>query len=105
MRATRLLFISTLVLTISAVAARRSVDVTITDGRFTPATAGISVGDTVIWTNDSDHDHTVEADDGSFDSGKIKAGRTFEHRFTKAGTYAYSCALHPREKGKIIVRK
>ncbi len=105
MRILRLLLVSSLPLLISAAAPKAHTDVTITDGRFTPASVSIAVGDTVVWTNDSDHDHTVEADDGSFDSGKIKAGKTFEHKFTKAGTYAYSCSLHPREKGKVIVKK
>jgi plastocyanin len=45
----------------------------------------------------------VDAEDGSFSSGTIKSGKTFSHTFKKAGKYAYSCHLHPRMKGVIVV--
>jgi plastocyanin len=77
--------------------------ISIAGGKFTPATLNITVGDTVQWSNDDDQDHTIEADDGSFASAKLKGGATFDHKFTKAGTYAYHCKLHPREKGKVTV--
>ena len=80
-------------------------DISIKDGKFNPAAVNIVVNDSVEWTNDDNRDHRIVADDGSFDSGKIKPGETFTFKFAKAGTFSYACALHPREKGKIVVKK
>jgi plastocyanin len=78
--------------------------VSIAGGRFVPANISASVGDTVQWSNADDKDHWIEADQGAFASGKIKPGGSFGVRFVRAGTYAYHCKLHPREKGIITVR-
>jgi plastocyanin len=80
-------------------------DVSIKNGAFSPATAAIAPNDSVEWSNDDQRDHRITADDGSFDSGKLKPGDSFSKKFTKAGTWGYSCALHPREKGKVVVKK
>ena len=80
-------------------------DVSIKDGKFNPAAVNVGVNDSVEWSNDYNRDHRIVADDGSFDSGKLKPGETFNHKFAAAGTFSYSCALHPREKGKVIVKK
>lgn len=70
---------------------------------FNPPTLTVKVGDTVRWTNDDDRDHTVVAADGSFKSGNLRSGERFEHRFDKAGRFAYACSYHPRMKGIVIV--
>jgi len=72
--------------------------------KFTPATVTIKVGDTVEWTNADQRDHTVVAADGSFSSGNIGHGTAFSFVFKKAGKFEYSCGLHPRMKGQIIVK-
>lgn len=61
---------------------------------FSPATMTIAAGDTVTWTNNSSLQHTVTADDGSFDSGTINMGGTYSHTFTAPGTYRYYCRFH-----------
>jgi plastocyanin len=61
---------------------------------FTPAQLTVKVGTTVVWTSEDNAPHTVSADDGSFDSGNMKKGDTFEFTFTKAGNYPYYCAYH-----------
>ncbi len=33
--------------------------------------------------------------DGTFDSGSIATGKTFEFTFDQAGTYTYFCHIHP----------
>jgi predicted lipoprotein with Yx(FWY)xxD motif/plastocyanin len=63
----------------------------------------VSVGTTVIWTNEDDAAHTVTANDGSFDSGDIAKGETFSFKFEKAGTFDYTCTIHPNMKGQVIV--
>ena len=50
----------------------------------------VEVGDTISWTNDHTDDHSVRADDGSFDSGTLTAGSTFSHTFADEGTFTYS---------------
>ena|SRR5688572_22837010 len=74
------------------------------DKKYEPGTLKIKVGETVVWENVDDHDHTVIADDKSFKSGNISPGDTFEFTFKKAGTYKYSCKYHPRMKGTIVVQ-
>ncbi len=71
---------------------------------FSPARLSIKAGDTVTWTNNDDRDHDIAAADGSFDSGNLKSGQTFSHAFPTPGTYPYTCTLHPREKGVIVVK-
>jgi len=78
-------------------------DVSIKARAYTPDTLRIKKGQSVTWKNNDNIDHTVDAEDGSFSSGTIKSGKTFTHTFKKAGKYAYSCHLHPRMKGTIVV--
>ncbi|HSV16312.1 MAG TPA: cupredoxin family copper-binding protein [Tepidisphaeraceae bacterium] len=78
-------------------------NVTIQDMSFSPTSVHAKVGDTVIWTNADDQDHTVIAADGSFNSGDIGSGRSFQHKFTRAGTFGYYCKYHPRMKGNVVV--
>ena len=80
------------------------VEVTIKDGKFTPAAINIAVGDTVQWTNMENVDHQVVADDGSFNSGRLKQGDKYARIFSAAGKISFSCSLHPREKGTITVK-
>ena len=90
-----------------AVAAERprpSIVITIRGGTFTPAKVTLRTGDTVVWTNGDDRDHTVSAAGGAFDSGNIRPGGTFAWRATKPGEFAYGCLLHPRMRGVISVQ-
>ena len=38
----------------------------IKDKKYSPAKLTIKAGDTVVWTNRDDSDHSIVADDGSF---------------------------------------
>src|SRR2546430_13943093 len=77
--------------------------VTIKGMQFSPATVTIKVGQTVIWANADDRDHTVIAADGSFKSGNLPAGASYSFTFSKKGKFAYGCSYHPRMKGVIMV--
>ena len=70
---------------------------------FIPAINTITVGSTVIWTNEGGIAHTV-TDNGVFDSGKLLPGATFQFTFTKRGTYHYICTYHSYMVGTIIVQ-
>jgi plastocyanin len=71
---------------------------------FNPQTVTIKVGETVTWTNQDSHNHTVVADDGAFQSNDLANGATFSFTFDKAGTYAYHCSIHPTMTGTVTVQ-
>jgi plastocyanin len=86
------------------------VAVSLTDFQFNPANITLSKGSTVQWTNDDSAGHDVTKAGGAgpdFKSGAaggLATGDTFEHTFDTTGEIDYVCTVHPRMKGKIIVR-
>ena len=78
--------------------------VTIKSNKYSPASLTINAGDSVVWKNDDDKDHTVIADDKSFKSDNVSSGDDYTFTFKKAGTFKYGCKYHPREKGTITVQ-
>ncbi len=73
--------------------------VSVQDDQFVPKEVNINPGDTVKWVlmGSATVGHTVTANDGSFDSGKVftQAGATFQHTFTQSGvTTLYHCQTH-----------
>jgi plastocyanin len=77
--------------------------VVIADFRFVRDTTTVSAGTTVTWENADAAGHTVTASDGSFDSGRLEPGDTFEHTFDEPGEYAYFCSIHPSMTAKVVV--
>jgi plastocyanin len=78
--------------------------VTIQNFAFNPVTITISRGQTVTWTNMDNVPHTVTSTTGVFDSGSISSGQTFSYTFNNAGTFEYSCTIHPSiPHGTVIV--
>jgi plastocyanin len=84
------------------------------DKSFSPNVINIKIGDTVTWTNYDVMPHTVTAGTGlsdpnkgkGFDSGlstPLMPGKTFSHRFTRAGEFPYFCQLHPAMGGTVTV--
>jgi plastocyanin len=71
---------------------------------FQPAAITVNAGDTVVWTNKDAFPHTATAQDKSFDSGEIAAGKAWKLVAKKKGTFAYVCTYHPTMKGTLIVR-
>jgi plastocyanin len=78
-------------------------DVSILFGSVTPVNVDVVAGATVHWSNDSIRNHTITADDGSFDSGTVGPSGHFERMFDTTGTYAYHCRLHPYIRGTVEV--
>ena len=70
---------------------------------FDPAQLSVAPGDVVEWKNEDIFSHTVTADDGSFDSGLIDPGKSWQLRVERAGTYAYHCRPHPNMTGELRV--
>ena len=76
----------------------------LTRWNYDPATVTVPPGGTVVWLNKGKEDHSVTADDRSFDSGLKKSGATFSRVFPRSGTYTYHCQPHPWMKGLVEVR-
>jgi plastocyanin len=79
----------------------RSVD--IGDTFFDPPDVAIEPGSTITWTNNGALPHTVTADDGSFDSGRLNPGDSYTVAFDGQGTVTYHCAIHPEMRGSVTV--
>jgi plastocyanin len=62
------------------------------DGYFDPADITVPSGTTVVWTNEGEKPHTVTAHDGSFASGTLYPGESYQVTFYEPGTYTYQCS-------------
>ncbi|MBW8798825.1 MAG: cupredoxin family copper-binding protein [Streptomyces sp.] len=64
---------------------------------FAPATLKVPVGTTVTWTNQDTEAHTVTSTGpgGPLRSAALGTRATYRYTFTKPGTYAYLCTIHP----------
>lgn len=75
----------------------------LTNWHFDPAEVTVPAGATVTWVNKGKEEHTVTADDKSFDSGMKRSGASFQRAFPKPGRYTYYCVPHPWMKGAVRV--
>ena len=64
------------------------------DDLFSPPVVRIDVGETVEWSMDGRSPHTVQSDDGSWDSGDLQPGDGFDHTFAEPGAFPYHCEYH-----------
>jgi plastocyanin len=81
--------------------------ITIQNFAFAPASLTVAAGSTITVTNKDSVTHTVTASDAqkSFDTGDIAGGSTVTFKApAKAGTYAYSCTIHPYMHGTLTVQ-
>jgi plastocyanin len=88
----------------SSRAAMANATVKVSSFKFEPKVLTVVAGTTVVWMNEGGR-HTVEADDGSFKSETLADGKTFEHTFSKPGSYAYHCSFHGESGGKDMAGK
>jgi plastocyanin len=81
------------------------VEVKIDNFAFTPTELTVAAGTTVEWVNRDDIPHVVVSDDKkTFKSKALDTDDRFSYTFTKPGTYAYFCSVHPKMTGKVIVQ-
>lgn len=73
-----------------------------TGSTFQPATLEVSVGDTVTFFNEDSVPHQVEIDGATLETQG--GGDSVTWTATAAGTYPYSCTIHPSMTGEIIVK-
>ncbi|MFC3573122.1 plastocyanin/azurin family copper-binding protein [Streptomyces yaanensis] len=64
---------------------------------FSPATLKVKAGTTVTWTNQDTDAHTVTSagSGGPLHSAALATHAAYSYTFTKPGTYAYLCTIHP----------
>jgi plastocyanin len=89
---------------LAAPAHAATVHIQIKSTGFVPKTVTVNHGDTVSWKNVDTKSHQVVANDGSFASPIVGAGKTYSHQFNTAGTFRYHDALHPSLTGTIKVK-
>jgi plastocyanin len=75
----------------------------LTNWHYDPAEITVPAGTSVVWVNKGKEEHTVTADDKSFDSGMKRPGATWQRAFAKPGRYTYYCVPHPWMKGAVRV--
>ena len=69
----------------------------------------IKAGDTVLWTNQGAATHTTTSgSDGGFDgqgwnSPFLSTDESFSHTFTSAGSFPYTCTIHPFMNATVTV--
>lgn len=80
-----------------------TVEVSVTDGGFSPARVTVRPGASIHWTNDGGTIHSVVAADGSWESPLMAPGESFGRVFTQPGEHGYACRLHPEETGTVAV--
>jgi plastocyanin len=85
------------------VGAAESARVVVKEFMFEPTTLKVSAGTTVTWANMDEEPHTVVSDTGVFRSGALDAGDTYSFKFDKPGTYHFTCSIHPRMVGTVVV--
>src|SRR6185312_195357 len=85
----KLLVVIVAALGLAAPAQAATINVQIKSTGFVPKTLTINHGDSIVWKNVDTKTHQVVANDGSFASPIIGAGKTYKHQFNTAGTFRY----------------
>ena len=73
---------------------------------FAPSPAQAKVGQVVQWSANGTLMHTVTFDSSNascLTDPALNPGSTWEVKFTQAGTYTYTCTIHPGMNGSITV--
>lgn len=80
--------------------------VTIKGFAFNPSTLTVAPGTKVTFVQEDTVPHNVTGTGNSafLHSPLLKKGQTYTVTFTKAGTYDYSCTIHPDMQAKVIVK-
>ena len=80
------------------------VEIAIADFQFV-GDHDVLVGGRVVVTNTDDASHTLTAVDGSFDSGTLAPGDSYEFTVDESGTFEYRCEIHPSMTGSITATR
>ncbi|MCL4396393.1 MAG: LysM peptidoglycan-binding domain-containing protein [Chloroflexi bacterium] len=76
-----------------------TVQVSLMNMAYYPNSLTVHVGTTVVWINNDTMQHTVTsgtpgAPSGTFESGTLNPGQSYQFTFNAAATYPYYCRIH-----------
>ena len=72
---------------------------------FQPMQVVVPAGATVTWTNHDEEPHVVTSAGGRFKSSPaLDTDDHYSAVFTRPGTYAYYCSIHPQMTATIVVK-
>ena len=91
-------------LLLTAAKAAETTQIEVKDFMFAPTTLTVSAGAQVTLVNKDDEPHTVVSDSGAFRSAAMDTNESFSFKFDKPGTYHFTCSIHPRMVGTIVVK-
>lgn len=101
--------------TISTLAAQpepapKTVNVMVSNNKFSQSPITVKRGDTVVWVNQDTINHQIASDPHpqhtdlpDLESGSLATNQTYSYKFMNPGTYNYHDHLNPTVKGTIIV--
>jgi len=100
------IFLVCILLILPAAALSATFEVTIDDAGFHPSSLIINIGDTVRWVNKGSSLHSATGgangpSNGSFDSGFLNPGVSFEHTFNLPGEVKYYDRMDGRLTGLV----
>jgi plastocyanin len=78
--------------------------ITMTPESYRPGDLTVQRGDTIVWRNTDIVVHTATSRSGAFDSGRIRAGKTFAWIAKDTGRFAYICTKHKLMRGTLTVQ-
>ena len=81
----------------------QAMEIRVDNFTFSPETLTVPVNSPVTWVNKDDIPHVIASTDGLFKSKALDTDQQYSFTFSKAGTYPYFCAIHPKMVGKIVV--
>lgn len=65
--------------------------------KFEPSAITVTDGTTVTWTNNDNFTHNVDLAEDDAAPLTMAPGESVTHTFDTAGTFAYTCSLHPND--------
>lgn len=70
---------------------------------FNPGNITVPVGTKITWTNKDAVTHNVTSTTNAFSSGSLVNGAAYSYTFSTAGTFPYTCTIHPSMTGTVTV--
>ncbi|HJP73751.1 MAG TPA: cupredoxin family copper-binding protein [Pseudonocardiaceae bacterium] len=79
--------------------------ITMANYAFSPASATITAGESVTWTNtdQAPHDVTTTSAPVAIHSPTLSTGQSWTYTFSTPGTYSYICSIHPDMHATLVV--
>ena len=92
-------------LPLHAAGAAATVKVQIRNFAFSPKVLNVRAGTRVAWSNLDEEPHTVTSAGALFrSSAALDTGGGYAVTFSRPGTYAYYCSIHPMMVGTVVVK-